>query len=228
MVSQEDNNNNRRGHTQLGGLVPIPDPTVLTTQALLREVAALKELSDTKFEAIDKRLDILSTTLATRDTAIATASQHLRELMFSELEKVKIVADEIFQRIDVQFVERDKRTEQLSLASSTAIAAALQAAKEAVGAQNTSNSIAIAKSETSTFESLRQLRELFLSETKSINDKVDDLKTRVDRSEASSVGQKTNIVETRANTGQMMSVAALIVAAIGAGVAIVVAVLFHR
>ena len=46
-----------------------------------------------------------------------------------------------------QFAERDKRTEQLSLADKTAIAAALQAQKEAAGAQNESNTAAINKME---------------------------------------------------------------------------------
>ncbi|MES2180654.1 MAG: diguanylate cyclase [Pseudomonadota bacterium] len=45
--------------------------------------------------------------------------------MLSEMNRIKVVTDEVFQRIDVQFIERDKRTEQLALASSTAIAAAL-------------------------------------------------------------------------------------------------------
>ncbi|HEV3312203.1 MAG TPA: hypothetical protein VG815_16960 [Chloroflexota bacterium] len=208
--------------------MPIPDPTILTTQALLREVAAAKELSDTKFEAIAARIEHIDTLLETRDTAITVASTHLRELMLSEMAKIKVVTDEVFQRIDVQFIERDKRTEQLALASSTAIAAALQAAKEAVGAQNTSNSIAIAKSESSTLESLRQLRELFLSETKAINEKVDDLKSRQDRTEGLGAGQVNNMNDSRARANQNVSLMSLLVAAVGAGTAIVIALVFHR
>jgi Skp family chaperone for outer membrane proteins len=128
----------------------------------------------------------------------------------------------------VQFIERDKRTEQLALASSTAIAAALQAAKEAVGAQNTSNSIAIAKSESSTLESLRQLRELFLSETKAINEKVDDLKSRLDRGEGKGTGAVERQQNERANIGQGLAIVSVLISALVAGVAILVAVLFHR
>lgn len=132
--------------------VPVPDPTVLTTQSLLREVAALKELMESRIDSLEE------------------------------------VIGERFQRIDIQFIERDKRTEQLAIASSTAIAAALQAAKEAVGAQNTSNSIAISKSETSTLESLRQLKDLFQADSKATNDKINDLRSRVDKGEGSHTG----------------------------------------
>jgi hypothetical protein len=55
---------------------------------------------------------------------------------------------ERFSSIALQFEERDKRTEQLSVADKTAIAAALQAQKEAAGAQNESNTAAVAKIET--------------------------------------------------------------------------------
>ncbi len=225
-----NNNNDKpdRGYTQSGGLVPIPDPTVLTTQAMLREVAVLKEMMEVRFAATDRVISGIEERSNRHTADIESASKHIRELMLSEMGRIKVVTDEVFQRIDVQFIERDKRTEQLALASSTAIAAALQAAKEAVGAQNTSNSIAIAKSETSTFESLRQLRELFLSEIKAINEKVSALNSRVDRGE----GKGTGIIErqesARASSGQLIAIISVAISAVVAAVAIVVAVLSHR
>lgn len=228
MATENDRPSSPRGYKGDGGLVPIPDPTVLTTQALLREVAALKELVEIRFGATDKIVEHVEEQIRGRSSEIAAASLHLRELMLSEMGKIKVVTDEVFQRIDVQFIERDKRTEQLALASSTAIAAALQAAKEAVGAQNTSNSIAIAKSESSTLESLRQLRELFLSETKAINEKVDDLKSRLDRGEGKGTGAVERQQNERANIGQGLAIVSVLISALVAGVAILVAVLFHR
>ena len=145
------------------GSVPVPDPTVLTTQSLLREIAALKELVESRISSVANIFD-------------------------EKIKQVVARTDEVFSRIDVQFIERDKRTEQLAIASSTAIAAALQAAKEAVGAQNTSNSIAISKSETSTLESLRQLRDLFQADSRSTNEKINDIKSRVDKGEGTHTG----------------------------------------
>src|SRR5450631_1402717 len=95
---------------------PDPDPTILTTENLRHEIANLKE------------------TL----TAQMTAS---KDLVISELNAEIAVTQERFLGIATQFLERDKRTDQLSLADKTAVAAALQAAKEAVGAQNISNSV---------------------------------------------------------------------------------------
>jgi hypothetical protein len=146
--------------------VPVPDPTTLTTQSLLREISSLKELLEARINSTSIIAD-------------------------QKIEELKRTTDEIFSRIDVQFIERDKRTEQLAIASSTAIAAALQAAKEAVGAQNTSNSIAISKSETSTLESLRQLKDLFQADSKATNDKINDLRSRVDKGEGSHTGIAT-------------------------------------
>lgn len=147
-------------------IVPVPDPTILTTQSLFREIAALKELVSAQIAA--------------------TAN------IFEErIKQVIARTDEIFARIDVQFIERDKRTEQLSIASSTAIAAALQAAKEAVGAQNTSNAISITKSETSMLESLRQLRDLFQADSRATNDKINDIKSRIDKGEGKNTGVST-------------------------------------
>jgi hypothetical protein len=228
MATENNDKTPSRGYTPTGGLVPIPDPTVLTTQALLREVAALNEKVEIRFAATDKIITHVEEQIRARSNDITTSSMHLRELMLSEMGKIKVVTDEVFQRIDVQFVERDKRTEQLALASSTAIATALQAAKEAVGAQNTSNSIAIAKSESSTLESLRQLRELFLSETKAINEKVDDLKSRLDRGEGKGSGVVERRETDRASVGQGLAIASVVISIVVAMVAIVVAVAFHH
>ena len=40
-----------------GSRLPVPDPTALTTAALLREIAALKELSDNRLDALEKLMD---------------------------------------------------------------------------------------------------------------------------------------------------------------------------
>ncbi len=203
------------------GLVPIPDPTILTTQALLREIAALKELVTTELECLRRTVDLadrriedvmmhrferVDIQLAERDkvsmvaadnasTAINAALQTAKDaveaqnrLVLARLDKSDSVSSERFDRIDVQFIERDKRTEQLSLASSTAIAAALQAAKEAVGEQNRSSALAIAKSENSTTEALRQLQTLFQTASKGTDDKINDLKGRLDRGEGMHTG----------------------------------------
>lgn len=143
--------------------MPVPDPTSLTTAQLRQEITALRELLESKI----------------------TAAKESGE---EKIERLRETVDEIFKRIEVQFVERDKSTGQLALANSTAIAAALQAAEKAVGAQNTSNAIAIAKSESSTVESIRQLQTLFNTANAAMNDKINDVKSRLDKGEGRSGG----------------------------------------
>src|SRR5580658_3724506 len=63
----------------------------------------------------------------------------------------------MFAGIQTQFIERDTRVEQTAKGSKEALDAALQAAKEAVGEQNKSNSVAIAKSEAATNKQMDQL-----------------------------------------------------------------------
>jgi len=197
----DNNDDDRRGYQTGGRLVPVPDPTILTTDQIRREIGALRETFEARVTSQDHILTIAKLVFDQQRTTIDTANSSLRELVFSEIAKLKTSTDEMFKRlegqlndrlsvisevfrkVDVQFIERDKQATQLALSNSTAIAAAMQAAEKAVGAQNISNSTAIAKSESATAESLKQLRELFLSESKATNDKVEDLKSRMDKGE---------------------------------------------
>src|ERR1700738_587069 len=125
---------------------PIPDPTVLTTQQLLRELNNLKEIMYTRLDAMDKAMGIFSDNITRVPTDTDKQISHLKELH-----------DEKFKSISIQFAERDTRTEQTSRDSKVAVDAALQAAKEAVGEQNKSSALAIAKSEASTTKQIDQL-----------------------------------------------------------------------
>lgn len=161
--------------------VPIPDPTLLTTQASEKAVSNLKEFVDAQIEELRRSQD------------------HLRALMFEKVDRLTEVTNEKFIRIDGQFHERDERAVQLAAAGTTAINAALQSAEKAVAEQNKSNTTAINKSETSVAESLNQLRVLFETANKALNDKVDstntalygqitDLKSRLDKGEGRTIG----------------------------------------
>jgi hypothetical protein len=167
---------------------PDPDPTEATAAQLKEAIRNLEGRIETRLNAMDKAQVLFHEDLTRVPTSVDRAILQLRELVESEIDKLKSVTSEVFNRIDVQFIERDKRTEQLALASATAIAAALQAAKEAVGAQNTSNSIAIAKSESSTAESLKQLQTIFQTAMAASTTQINDLKSRLDKGEGRSTG----------------------------------------
>lgn len=155
------------------------DPTSLTTAALMREVAGLKELVGTRLDAMDKAIALLQAQ-ADRSPSIDVVDKSVKHLDDLIIEK--------FLGVEKQFVERDKRTEQLSLADKTAIAAALSAQKEAVVAQNESNTKASDKMEMSFSKLIEQTQALLTAQKAASDDKIDDLKGRLMLIEGSSKG----------------------------------------
>jgi hypothetical protein len=195
-------------------LVPRPDPTVLTTAALAMAVSSLreyfqashdgmKELFLARFTSMDKAIALLQTITDRQPAEVDSKITNLRTLH-----------EEKFDSIQTQFRERDVRTETQQRDGKVAVDAALQAAKEAVGEQNKSSSLAIAKSEAATSKQIDQLGVLISTTTAGTNDKIEDIKERLTRIE----GQATGVGENRQGTKQSLAiyvaVAAIIIAAI--------------
>jgi hypothetical protein len=179
-------------HADGGGhFVPNSDPTDLTTQALSREITGLKELIGTRLEGMDKAINLLQD-LANRSPTISVIQERL--VAQERINQEKFIAaaaerNEKFDSIRIQFRERDTRTEQTSRDAKTAVDAALQAAKEAVGEQNKSGALAIAKSEASTIKQIDQIAILLQNANKATDDKISDLKDRLTMIESRSGGQ---------------------------------------
>ena len=148
----------------------VTDPTTLTTQALLREISNLKELMETRLNAMDKAMVLLQD-FANRSPTISVIEERVTSI-------AKVV-EEKFGSIQMQFKERDTRTDQTSRDAKTAVDAALQAAKEAVSESNKSAALAIAKSEMSTIKSIDQIASLIQNIVKASDDKFSDLKDRM-------------------------------------------------
>ena len=167
---------------------PVPDPTVLTTQQLQREIAASRDLLDVK---IDGLRSVIDTRLSAADQTITLLRfrvDQIPENIHQAIERTQELRDEKFKSIAIQFLERDTRTEQQSRDAKVAVDAALQAAKEAVGEQNKSNAMAIAKSEATFTKQIDQIGVLVTTMSKAIDDKIDDIKTRIQMIEGSKKG----------------------------------------
>ncbi len=147
---------------------PVPDPTLLTTQQLLREMCNLKEVIFTRLDAMDKAMVVFNANITRVPTDVDKQVGQLKELH-----------QEKFTGVEKQFAERDVRTRQDAQAGKDNIAAALQAAKEQVGMQNQNSERAIAKSEAATNKQLDQLSMQILSETRALDGKISDLKERL-------------------------------------------------
>lgn len=204
------------------GVVPIPDPTTLTTEQLLREIASMeavlgtrmaghKELFEIRFDGMDKAIALLQVITDRQPADVdrkVTALQTLHEEKFSS--------------IQTQFRERDVRGEQSARDSKVAVDAALQAAKEAVGEQNKSSALAIAKSETATMKQIDQMGLLINSTSGGLNDKIDDIKERLTRIEGEDRGQKTAKTTQETSNTSLVSIVGLVIGSlIGIGGVIV-------
>lgn len=155
---------------------------------------------DTKFQCTDDELTTVeNATHSFRDripllikdgVAINLA---LQEEKFASIEGLIEVR---FDGIQTQFVERDKRTEQLSLADKTAVAAALQAQKESAASTNESNTIAINKMENNFAKLIDQTQALLQAVARNTDEKINDIKGRLDRGE----GKITGAIDLRGAT----------------------------
>jgi hypothetical protein len=195
------------------GSRPIPDPTVLTTQQLNREIAYLKELLDARFAERDKAIALLQ-----------DISNELPSKIDEKIQSLKAIHDEKFTSIQRQFSERDVRTEQSSKDSKVAVDAALQAAKEAVGEQNKSSSSAIYKSEAATAKQIDQITQLIQNGAKAVDDKIGDIKDRITRLEGRGEGQVVAETSQHTSSAFIIAVIAVIISFISTATAITMAI----
>lgn len=168
------------------------DPLVALRNELVTRFAGI----ETRFEAIDKATALQHEDAVRIPTQIDRAISGLRDFIEQLLEtKIEEMhgklnthigeTNERFTQVNIMFVESDKRNQQLKAAEALALAAALQAAKEAVAEQNRSNTLAINKSEIAVGESLKQILANVQVTNQSMTDKIDDIKSRQDKGEGS-------------------------------------------
>jgi len=188
-------------------LRPVPDPTLLTTQQLLRENLWLREVLETRLNGMDKAIELLQ-----------SGADKFPARIDEKIASLQQVHEEKFNSIQLQFKERDVRTEQTAKDSKVAIDAALQATKESSVEQNKSFALATAKSEAGFSKQIDQLGVLIQTTTKAFDDKIDDIKERLTRSEG--VGSGTNQGRASMQTLFMQNIPALILVAIAVVTAI--------
>lgn len=199
-------------------VVPSPDPTVLTTDQLRREIAALKEIL---INVIDGKFQVITTRLDGSDKAVALlqeATDKQPERTQAAVDTLKALDQEKFEGVQKQFDERDVRIEQSAIATKTAVDAALQAAEKSVNDKNESAAQAIAKSEANVTKQIDGQGALIAQGNDAKQLQIDDLKARVQAIESKTEGQSIQ----RTDTGDNW---ALIISAIGAFVAVAMMVI---
>lgn len=199
---------------------PIPDPTILTTEAQDRGLRAARDYVDgqvqilkQRLEGIDRATKLLNETVNRTPTQIQTEIAHVREL-----DDVK------FESIDQQFRERDIRSEREARDNKVAVDAAFAAQKEAAARQDESNAKAIDKSEKATTETISKLNDLLGALDRAIADKIDDLKARVTIIESARLTSREARGDSREGTNVLVGIAGVILTILIIGLTIFAAV----
>ena len=132
--------------TQPESNLPVPDPTTLTTAALVREIAHLRELIDGKFEARQALLHDRGTLIDQR---------------FHTVGDLQKEADLRYQQ---RFEAQTKALDAAFLAQQTAVQAALSAAEKGVQTALVAAEKAVTKAETAAekrFDAISEFRAAF-------------------------------------------------------------------
>lgn len=182
--------------------VPIPDPTALTTDQLLREIKSLKDLIETRLNGMDSAIELRQSAWDRLPEAIDEKIAALKNVHSEKFQ----VHEEKFRSIAVQFSERDTRSDQTSRDSKVAVDAALQAAKEAVSEQNKAAALSIAKSESGTDKRIDQQALLITTAAKAADDKIADVKERLSKIEGKGEGGKYVIALVISLVGMVIAV----------------------
>jgi len=191
--------------------VPVPDPTVLTMEALLREVQHVKDLLLTKVECMQADVLRMDKANAAMPEEWNKGILHVKEFMAEKLNTVQ----EQFRSVQTKFTD-----------SKVAVDVALSAQKEAAGEQNKSSALAIGKTETAFTKSIDEQAKLLASNNVALDGKIVDIKARIDKLEGSVNGKNEGRQESHATTFNAANIIGMIVGVVGLVIA-AITVLAH-
>jgi len=183
---------------QRGGDVrPVPDPTVLTTEASVRLEAMIRALIASEITHQN----------ALFDEKLEGARSQLSERMTGSVRQFA----EKLTKIEAQFDMLSARTAEQKKDTKDALDAALAAQKEAVASQTASSEKSITKSETATIERIKAVETLLSASTRATDDKIDDIKSRVVAIEAVKLGTQEGVETVRAGSTDMRAMIAIVI-----------------
>lgn len=178
-------------------------------------IIALRDLIQTRLEAMDKAGEIFADNLNRVPTLLDRETARLEKLF-----------EERFKGVQMQFAERETRataaetaakeaTAALAVASTSAVSAALQAQKDSAFATQQSNTEAIRKSELGFTNEILALKTLINATKEALTDSVTELRSRMDRGEGSDRGHKEARTDSYANVGAISLAIGSVVGIIG-------------
>jgi len=161
--------------------VPIPDPSLITE----REIAKAK--ADIRHET-----ELMLTSLKTE--------------LVARMEGRAALNDQKFENVAMRFTERDRRGQLIVESNRDAIASALAAQKEDTTGKYEANRNAATKLESYFAHQTEQTQQLLQEMRRSTEDKITDIKERLDKGEGTQKGGQDTRSEQRMNTGHIMGI----------------------
>jgi len=199
---------------------------------LIERMDGIRATLQARLDAIDKAAALFDVNLNRIPTTVDREVAALESLTASRMQDLthtihatRCLTEEKFNGVDRQFVERDVRVLQSAAAATTAVNAALQAAKEAVGEQNKSFTLSIDKSETATMKQIDALLVTSQTATAGLNSAISDVKDRLTRIEGAKIGVTDTTTNQHLSSSMTMSIIAAVISAVVAFA--YVASLFH-
>jgi hypothetical protein len=196
---------------------PIPDPTILTTQQLLRAIADQREYFLAQFEAtrqsfssqIDGQRQYFLSQLESRDRATILSNTHVLE-QIAHLERLML---EKFASVGTQFDERDTRVRETATATKVAVDAALQAAEKAVDKSNEAFALSVAKSEAATTKQIDAMQDSYQKLFEALRERMGTAENRLERidiqvSSSSGLPDRIRTIEGRVERVDLQAAAA--------------------
>lgn len=179
-----------------GQVIPIPDPTVRTSQEIDGQIKELRLLIEARLNGMDEANKI---SLKNIENEIQAAAQ-------LEQEKIRTVEEQILDRDTRSNIAREDRT--------NSVAEQIQSQKEAFQLQNAANSTAIEKSEAGFTKEIDSLKTLIDTYRNAETARLNELNDRITRSEASNLATHDVRVDDRSGTTTTVAV-------VGGGLAVV-------
>jgi len=187
------------------------DPTLLTTAALQREIAALKSHSQ---DALAAEVRVIVTRIQEIQRAIDKAAEdyvRVPTLLDRAVDQLQQLMDRRFERVDAELKAAEKlRDEKFGL-----VQARLDELEKAANKQAETFATASAKTEANFVKQVDQLIVLVQTSTKGLDDKITDAKERLTRIEAAAVGRMDTKAETHTSSTFVVSLVGLGMMALG-------------
>lgn len=189
------------------------------------ELAALRDSITTRIDGIEQATTLRIAPVDRLPAEMQKLVDQLNDVLEQKIVSLRTQADEKFASIAKQFEERDVRTTQASGAADDALKAALQAAKELVGAQGEASAAAAVKSETSFTKQIDQIVTIIQTLENALGARITELKERIDRGEGNTSGRVEHGVETRANYNVLIGVTGVVLAVVTIAVTVLIVIL---